>query len=375
MQRPPWLAPALLVTALSVSCMWASAEPCDVTRKSYITEGVNRTNLMWEPNSSAILDDIAGAGITDVRLSFAPPYADTIRTIREAHERGLHVLLAVGLGQDAFRAKRVARRPAGSGLHSSHLMSTLDLDRFRSVFADFLRRLDGDGLPLAAIEIGNEINWADFNGDFPIRPKGMGRFYDSEGDLASDPKASGVLAGFRKYAAAVRITRELLAASVMQRHTTLLSGGLFTGAKAWTVASGGSALSHGYAMQIMRETGMLADVGAIGVHLYPTPDTGLDNVGGFMTQIRQVTGECRLGQPGARPCWLTEWGFQKDGDACTVKDQDRLALFRAFEQSMACLSGEISIAAAYLYDWDDSKQYSVHRCGRNLPSTDFFATD
>jgi len=339
-----------------------------------LTLGVNRTNLMWETDSADILAGIAGAGIGHVRLSFSQPYENVVRTIREAREHGLGVLLAIGMGQNSFRPQGLERRPGGFGLHSAHRLSTLDPTLFRRVVGGFLARLDAEGLVLDAIELGNEENWSDFNGDLPIGPKGEGRFYESRADLAADPDAANVLEGFRRYGEAVGIARDLVRESRLQQDATIVSSGLFTASREWTGRSGGAALSYSLATELLRENGVFAKVDAVGVHLYPgVPEQPSRRMASFMRQIGEVTGECRAG--GGKTCWLTEWGFPKEGDACTLTDEDRLRLFRDFRRSVACLSDRVEIGAAYLYDWDDSRSFSIHRCGRNLPSAEFFAAD
>lgn len=51
-------------------------------------------------------------------------------------------------------------------------LSYADLERSRAYYQTVFDKLDDKGVVLAGIEVGNEINWTDFNGDFPIPGQG-----------------------------------------------------------------------------------------------------------------------------------------------------------------------------------------------------------
>lgn len=66
-----------------------------------------------------------------------------------------------------------------------HPLSSLDPDLFRTYFQTNLDKLEASGVQLASIEMGNEINWAAFNAEFPVPGEGKGVL--SLDDLYHDP--------------------------------------------------------------------------------------------------------------------------------------------------------------------------------------------
>ena len=78
------------------------------------------------------------------------------------------------------------------------LLSAVGADpaRFRAVFEPLFNQLEDIGISFAALELGNEINWTAFNGDFPI--PGEGRVFGLE-DLTRDPEARKIAVGYRAY--------------------------------------------------------------------------------------------------------------------------------------------------------------------------------
>jgi hypothetical protein len=51
-------------------------------------------------------------------------------------------------------------------------LSAADPERSRAYYQTIFDKLDENGVVLAGVELGNEINWADFNGDFPVPGQG-----------------------------------------------------------------------------------------------------------------------------------------------------------------------------------------------------------
>ena len=79
------------------------------------------------------------------------------------------------------------------------------------------------GITFAALELGNEINWAAFNGEFPI--PGQGRVFGLE-DLARDPEARQIAEGYRAYLRTLSVLKDIRDRSRLNRQTPVLSAGL-----------------------------------------------------------------------------------------------------------------------------------------------------
>jgi hypothetical protein len=162
--------------------------------------GVNVVNpqRLSPADRAALLDQLQLAEVKVIRVPLAPPwggndYGPAIDFIRSAYERGIKTDVIIGL---QYR-EGARRRPVVKDLPnmwSSYPLSDADATRFRAVFEPLFTELEGFDITFAALELGNEINWAGFNGQFPI--PGEGRVFGRE-DLDQDPEARQVAEGFR----------------------------------------------------------------------------------------------------------------------------------------------------------------------------------
>jgi sugar phosphate isomerase/epimerase len=79
----------------------------------------------------------------------------------------------------------------------------------------FALALSLKGVVLAGVELGNEINWTDFNGDFPIPGQGKSFTFD---DLSRDPEARQVAQGFLQYLKVLAVLKEVRDHSKLNQH-------------------------------------------------------------------------------------------------------------------------------------------------------------
>src|SRR5580704_2903042 len=87
----------------------------------------------------------------------------------------------------------------------------------------FALALSLKGVVLAGVELGNEINWTDFNGDFPIPGQGKSFTFD---DLSRDPEARQVAQGFLQYLKVLAVLKEVRDHSKLNQHTPIISAGM-----------------------------------------------------------------------------------------------------------------------------------------------------
>jgi hypothetical protein len=102
-------------------------------------------------------------------------------------------------------------------------LSNADAGRLQAVFGPQLEQLEARGVRLEAIEFGNEINWAPFNGDFPV--PGRGRVLELEA-LRSDPLGQRLAAGYRAYVTSAFALKSMRDGSRLNQATPLISAGL-----------------------------------------------------------------------------------------------------------------------------------------------------
>src|SRR5215472_9210856 len=341
-----------LLVALSINAV--AGEP--------VTVGVNVVNpqRLSAAERAAVLDQLQTAGVRVIRVPLASPwggndYGPSIDFIRRAYERGIKADLIVGLQyRDGAR-----RRPAVKEMPNiwpSFPLSAADSNRFRATFEPLFNQLEGFGITFAALELGNEINWTAFNGDFPI--PGEGRVL-GEADLTRDPEAIRIAEGYRAYLQTLSVLKEIRDHSRLNRGTPILSAGLSDpGPAGPRPGSKTDAVTIGATLQYLRTNGLDALVDAYGVHTYSwATATALR-----LKQLEQDTlAECR--PPGqGKPCWLTEWGLPAGGSGCPPNDGPRATLMRELLADFRQFAATGRLKGLIYYAWADDK-YGIYRCG------------
>jgi hypothetical protein len=320
--------------------------------RAEVSLGVNRPNLTWERNWRTIVDDLHQHGVKAVRLTLVEPWPVTADTIAYANARGIDVLLNVPLSLASFYAPGERRRPGNGPIREVHRLSRLNIETYELFMGRFLDALEQRGARLAGIEIGNEINWADFNGDLPLlRP---GRVFSTVEEVQT--AAPDVLTGFAIYAHAVAATRRQTARREPFTTVPLIGAGMIDARSPFVIRSGGSALSAELTARLIKDSGATADLDGVAIHLYPEADPHPERAG---RHIGEAIGYGkRFCVELAKPCHLTEWGFARLPGCGTAPDRARL-----FENFVAELRRTAAFRSAYLYDWDESRTFNVFRCG------------
>jgi hypothetical protein len=183
---------------LSIAALLAWA-PFAGARAQSAAIGVNVVNphRLGEIRQGELLDQLVEAGVTTIRVPLASKgdRVGAVRFIEAAANRNLRILLIVDLEfpPDAPVRPSDARYP---WLWSGHPLSAADPALFKESFGAQLAAFEAKGIQFAGFELGNEINWAAFNGEFPI--PGEQKILSLD-DLASDAEGQKIAAGFRCY--------------------------------------------------------------------------------------------------------------------------------------------------------------------------------
>jgi hypothetical protein len=319
--------------------------------------GINRVNLAWLPSAERerILDQIAKNGIATVRLSLTRPIDASIDAIRIAHAKGLAILLEIPLGNPAFFPAGTEPRSGRGRIWAMHRLSDISQDRFRSVFGDALRKIDGLGIPLAAVETGNEINWGAYNGDLEVRVEANSRTARSLTDLG-DPGA--VEQGAAKYVQLLKAVREELAMTKLSADAKVVSAGLSDIPLADADRRGIDSIDPRSFTDLLRRHGLDEVADAYGIHVYPGSG---GSTADREQHVKQALSICGSG-PDGKPCWITEWGFANKATSCPTEDGAREGLVRAARGLIEELMSAGRVGAAFYFDWDQTS-YGVWRCG------------
>jgi hypothetical protein len=327
-----------------------------------VAVGVNVVNpqRLSAADRENVLDQLQASGVHLIRSPLEPAwsasdYGPAVDFIHRAYTRSIKTDLVVGLQYREGAQRRPAVRDMPK-MWPAFPLSAADPARFRAVFEPLFNHLEGVGVTFAALELGNEINWTAFNGDFPI--PGEGKVFGGD-DLARDPEARRVAAGYRAYLLTLKVLKDIRDHSQLNRATPILSAGLsdpgFAGPRP---GSKTDAVAIGATLQYLRANGIDALVDAYGVHTYPSVK---GSVAARLNQLKRDTfAECRPSWKG-RPCWLTEWGLPTGGAPCSVDDASRAALMQEMIEEFVQFVRQGRVNGLLSYAWADDR-YGIYRC-------------
>lgn len=325
--------------------------------------GVNRVNLAWLDAAARekVLDQIAQSGTKSVRLSISVPVDASIDAVKVAHQKGLAILLEISLNNPAFYPEGTKKRSGRGRVWDTYRLSDISPDLYRTVIGDVLQRIDRLGVPLVAVEPGNEINWAPYNGDLGIKAQEKTRTARSLADL-DDPAA--VERGAAKYVQLLQVTRQELAKTKLSSRAKLVSAGLSDIPPAHADRRGIDSIDPASFTALLRKHGLDQAADGYGIHIYPGGDT---SPAARAQHVDRALSICRTRPEEGKPCWITEWGFANTQKTCPADDSRRERLVKATRERFAELMRTGRIAAAFYFDWDEAK-YGVWRCGGLSPA-------
>jgi hypothetical protein len=334
----------------------SGAQSLDVYR------GVNETHLHWKApeEREKIIDDMRQAGVGSVRVDLGEPFDKSIDSLDLLTRKGLSILLIVGFAEPPLVARDATRRPGRGFIWSVAPLSQLDPEYFREKFGGLWRQIEQRRIRLAAIEAGNEINWAAFNGDLGLLPPHGQPPQGAPGSVALRDRTAYLL-GLRRYVAAVAIIKQFRDASVNNRDAKIISAGLASMPATFAANVGAEYVDTNETLDILKADGLDAVVDGYGVHIYPNVvnQTMSQRARDFEDLLRP----CAAGGRG-HSCWLTEWGVRQPNLACPSDESKRVPLIREALEWIAANVRQKRIAGSYYYDWDDKPiEFAVWRCG------------
>lgn len=323
--------------------------------------GVNRVNMAWLPAAEreTILSQMAKNGVSAVRLSLTRPLDQSIDAVRLAHEKGLAVLLEISLNNPDFYPEGTRPRSGRGRIWDMYRLSDIAPDRFRTVMADVLQKIDALGVPLVAVETGNEINWGAYNGDLAILPKEKTKTARSPDEIDDLPL---VEKGAEKYVELLRIVRAELAQTKHSAKAKVVSAGLSDIPFIDADRRGIDTIEPAVFTNILQKYGLDEVADGYGIHIYPGSS---GTRAARAKHIGKALSFC--GGPGGKPCWITEWGFANTSKACPANDNNRQQLVGRAREHFRAMMDTGQVAAAYYFDWDASP-YGVWRCGGLTPA-------
>jgi hypothetical protein len=343
-----------------------------------VVVGVNIINPMRAsvPDQNAVLDQLQAAHVRVIRCGVSPDEKG-MDFARRAAAHGIAIQIILSLQYPPDAPKRPYQPEQFPQMWGGHPLSSADPELSRRYFETLFDGFDANGITLAGVELGNEINWAAFNPEFPL--PGEGKILTLE-DLSRDPEGSQIAKGFAAYVKVLAVLKEVRDRSRLNRDAPIISAGLVS------APDGGKPFNDkredmvGLAATIafLRAHGLDRLVDAYGVHSYPSGAKPGDRAMAAQRTRRFMDvdmAECRpAGAKDGKPCWITEWGFPNKDFDCPAHDDGRARLVEEMRANFARVAAERRLAGVTIFAWNSepwSKQPdadSVYRCGALTPS-------
>jgi Glycosyl hydrolase catalytic core len=283
-----------------------------------------------------------------------------MKLARTLQSEGIGLVLRIGFKTDP----NVPARPEYPKPHiqKAYPLSAIDPDLTRAYFQTVFDKLDAYGVTVNALEVGNEINWVDFNGDFPMPGNGKAL---SLSDLSNSLEGKKVSGGLLKYLQILAILKEVRNHSKLNAHTPIITAGMaaVTGGK-WQTDNKKDGVGIPVVYAFLRSHGLDDLVDGYGVHDYPPQVKGDEKKA--LKDLHQYLDEKIFPSDSGKPYWLTEWGYGSDGSA--TEESQREHSVEAVREYLNGLCREGRVKGIFWYTWNAPDNDSIYRDGALLPS-------
>jgi hypothetical protein len=334
----------------------SSCADAQVRAVSQVRYGVNNPTILvlTDKDWKASLDSMAANGVHLLRTAISSKDKspdNLVAFLRYAEQLSIKVILVFPDQNPAYYPPSVAnqsgRKPGLAPIEVSLFKESWDAHRIAMRQA---------GVHVYAYELGNELNGASFNADYPSGTDA--KLLDLQ-KCDGQPGCSTVRKGWDNY---------------IQMLNTMRSSGLLDG----TLLLGGSfvRVGDGYVQQVKKGFSTVestraylaahgADrlVDAYSFHVYPVVPESADlakaqsEIG---RQIGAIFNECRSVK--SKPCWVTEWGFSDQAAPCQQSPKQDAYVEDAASVLRQESSQQGGMVAAY-YSWDTTDKHAVYACG------------
>jgi len=362
-------APSSLLT-LFLSILFL-APACSPAQEMVV--GVNVVNPLRASvaDQNALISQLKAAQVHVIRCGISND-AKGIDFAKRTAAAGIRIQLIVSPQYSPNAPTRPYDPAKFPSMWSGHPLSYADLALSKTSFQQIFDSLDANGIALAGVELGNEINWAAFNPEFPL--PGEGKIL-SLSDLTHDPEGQQIAKGFLQYLKVLEGLKDVRDHSHSNKSAPILSAGMVSaedGAKLYNNKKE-DMVSLSATIAFLRAHGLDALVDAYGVHTYPSSSqpgnpAAKEQRLGRLNSIDLA--ECRAkGAKDGKPCWITEWGFPNADLSCPAKEANRTLLVEELRGDFAAAAAEHRLSGIDYFSWNSdpwSKTIdsdSVYRCG------------
>jgi hypothetical protein len=342
-------------------------------RAQDVVVGVNVVNPMRASvaDQNTVFAQLHAAGVHVIRCGISTD-AEGIDFAKRAAAQGIQIELGLGPEYSPGAPKRPYQPEIYPAMWGGPPLSFADPELSKANFQTMFDLLDANNIVLAGMELGNEINWAAFNPEFPL--PGEGKIL-SLADLSHDPEGKQIAKGFLQYLKILAVLKEVRDHSRLNRKTPIILAGLVCapdGEKLYNNKKE-DMVSLPATIAFLRAHGLDSLVDAYGIHSYPWADHPGDPAAATRRADRFVSvdlAECRApSAQGGKPCWITEWGFPNTDVSCPAKDSQRALLIQEMRVDFARAAKQRRLAGIVYFAWNSdpwSKTVdpdSIYRCG------------
>jgi hypothetical protein len=292
--------------------------------------GVNVVNPMRASvaNQNTLLGQLKAADVRVIRCGISNDDKG-VDFAKRAADRGIRIQLIVGPEYQPNAPSRAYQPDVFPAMWGGHPLSFADPALSKAAFRHLFDGLDANGITLAGVELGNEINWAAFNPEFPL--PGEGKILSFQ-DLTQDSEGKQIAKGFLQYIKILEALKDVRDHSRLNRNAPIISAGMVSakdGEKLYNNKRE-DMVSLAATIAFLRAHGLDSLVDAYGIHSYPSPGQP-GNITAAAQRAARLNSidlaECRAERAaGAKPCWITEWGFPNSDLSCPPKETGRTLL-------------------------------------------------
>jgi hypothetical protein len=343
-----------------------------------VVVGVNIVNPMRASvvDQDAAFAQLEAAGVKVIRCGIT---ADDkgMDYAKRAAAQGIRIQLILSPQYAAGAPSRAYDPKNFPSMWGGHPLSAADPELSKASFQSLFDMFDANGIKLTAIELGNEINWAAFNPEFPL--PGEGKIL-SRADLATDPEGKLIAKGFVQYVKILAVLKRVRDHSRLNRNAPIILAGLVSapdGDKLYNNKKE-DMVSLPATIGFLRAHGLDTLVDAYGIHSYPSPGQPGNPAADAKRAARFNSvdlAECRsVGSADGKPGWITEWGFDNNDMNCPVDDANRTLLVKQMMGVFTKAAAQGRLVGIDYFAWDSDPwaktpdAYSLYRCGELTPS-------
>jgi hypothetical protein len=352
--------------ALLAFSVLMTARPSLAQETRHVPIGVNVVNPQRysAAQQDELIDQLIAAGVKTIRVPLPPKQysADAVRFVEAASSRNLQILLILSIEFPPDSPVRPAD-PRYSYLYSGPPLSAADPLLFKVAFSQQLAAFEQKNIRFRGFELGNEINWAAFNPDFPIPGEQKTL---SEDDLKNDGEGRRIAEGFRRYVAVLKVLKEIRDQSTLNGDTPIITAGLADpGPAGPRPGSPADAVSIAAAVGSLQSLGADKIADAIGIHSY-MPVNNEMTPADYKADLKKNP----LSACGPKlHCWITEWGLSNNNTDCPVDDAARAQKMSVARRAYDELMADGTVTGLFYFAWNTEPwsssvdPLSIYRCG------------